>query len=297
MVKGFTFLLSNEGVSEWTKSYVPPSTVHDLDDALDSTIFKFHEPEVLLGSGDDILFGKGFAKYWREELVQTSYLDAIQRVPRMSDNNISNVIDIVGFTYNLVINHKVEIPHNLADAWLSYRYVYSTTKADYEQAIEFMNRSVKLGDWTALKCYGTSYLTYEEDIDVTCRTSLRVIPKALDYVGEIWRALTKYGLSPSFYVVWDMIPYSFIVDWFIPVGRLAEVLDAESQFTAQYDVVDINYSLCYTVRHKGLPVRCYTRWLSTTPPSLNGFYFLEDSSASKKTVAKRILDVASLILG
>lgn len=35
---------------------------------------------------------------------------------------------------------------------------------------------------------------------------------------QIWNALEKFGLDPSAGQVWDLIPYSFVVDWFLPLG-------------------------------------------------------------------------------
>lgn len=38
--------------------------------------------------------------------------------------------------------------------------------------------------------------------------------------AELWNALEKLGLDPSAGNLWDLIPYSFVVDWFFSIGRI-----------------------------------------------------------------------------
>jgi hypothetical protein len=105
-----------------------------------------------------------------------------------------------------------------------------------------------------------------------------------------------YGLSPSFYVIWDMIPYSFIVDWFIPVGDILNSYDKKSMYERTYDFSNLWYSLKYerTVAD-GSSISAYTRWGASSPPEYNGFYTLENmGDPSKRTIGFRILDAMSL---
>jgi hypothetical protein len=261
-----------------------------------SAPFLLHEPEAIMGGIDDMLLGQGFEKYYRNVLVQHAYLDAIDHVPRASENSISNLLEITSFIKSLVIDRKVEIPKSLGDAWLAYRYSYGTTKLDAEEAISFVHRHMDLGDWKTIKSYGQHSLTYK-GVLITCRCELEVSPRVVSTVKRVWRSLYTYGLSPGFYVIWDMIPYSFIVDWFVPIGDVMAAWDAEREFSQYYDVTNVNISLSYTRDIDGNNVKCYTRWLSTTPVPLQGYYFLEGTSASSRTVKKRVLDAASLLLG
>jgi hypothetical protein len=222
-------------------------------------------------------------------------MDLVDSVPRMSDNNISNMLEIIGFIKALVIDREIEIPKSLTDLWLGYRYQYSTTKMDVKEAIAFVKRNKSLGDYSKLKCYGQSSIDYL-GTTVTCRAVATVSPKTLDTVRKIWRSLYTYGLTPSFYVVWDMIPYSFIVDWFLPIGNILAVWDTEREFKEMYRIKDLQYSLTYTVPSRYGTIRCYSRWLAGAPPELQGHYFF-DNSASKKTVVKRILDATSILIG
>jgi hypothetical protein len=123
---------------------------------------------------------------------------------------------------------------------------------------------------------------------------LDIAPKELALLNKVWKSLYTFGLTPSFYVVWDMIPYSFIVDWLIPVGDIVASWDTEREFTSNYDIKSLIFSLSYDDGSNAFyQNHYYTRWLSSTPPQLHGYYFFEDDPSSA-TVGKRILDTIAL---
>jgi hypothetical protein len=277
-----------------------------------SDYFLFNEPELYQYGMDPMIVGHGyerskdFSGYWRNILIQQAYLDCLQSVPRLNDNSISNLIEIVGFVKALVVDHKIEIPKSLSGAWLSYRYQYTTGKLDAQEAIDFVHRRISLGDpdkW--IQSFGHSSISYETQawstpITVSCRCCLDIRPRDIATFAKIWRALYTYGLQPSFYVIWDMIPYSFIVDWFLPIGDLASVLDAERMYNETYYEIDnIQFSFSYDITDAdtGMIHHQYTRFLSPGVVTLNGFYFFEEDPVSTKVIGYRVLDALSLILG
>lgn len=263
--------------------------------------------------GEDLLVAEGYdpllladgttRNYWRNYLVQNAYLDALDHTPRLNDNSISNILEIVGFMKSLLIDRKIDIPKSLGDAWLSYRYAYSTSKLDAEEAISFVHRHLELGtldQW--IHCFGMSSHDYhvgDQSTHIVCRCGLEIRPKDIAMLDKAWRALYTYGLQPNFYVVWDSIPYSFIVDWFIPIGNLAHALDASSMYDGTYyEIKDVVFSLSYDVEDEYHNVyHQYTRWTQDDIPQLNGFYFLEEDAASNKVIGMRILDSLSLFIG
>jgi hypothetical protein len=257
--------------------------------------FLLREPDVIMGGMDDLLFGRSTVGYYRNVAIQNAYLEAVRSVPRLSDNSISNLLEIAGFMKALIVDKKIEIPKSLGAAWLAYRYQYTTTKLDAEEAIDFVHRHMDLGDWKHLKNYG-SYTFDFEGTTVDCRCCLKASPKELDLVGKAWRSLYTYGLTPSFYTIWDMIPYSFIVDWFLPIGQVATAWDAEREYNGKYDIEDVIFSLSYYRNTERGLVKFYTRWYQGTPTELLGRYFLE-SDASTRTQTMRVLDALALTIG
>lgn len=267
-----------------------------------SKAFLLNEPEIHYAKMDPMLLGKDleFKNYWSNYLMQHALLEACESFPKLSDNSISNVMEIVGFVKALVVDHKIEIPRSLQSAWLAYRYQFTTTKADVKEAVKFVRRHSDLGDLTRpISCYGTSSTMYKDTL-VTCRCSIDIEPRNLKTLDRIMRALDTYGLTPDFYVIWDMIPYSFIVDWFLPIGDILATLDADAKYFSGefYNLKNLCYSFSYNRElDDGNVVKCYTRWRGSVPTCLNSFYWFEPPSASDKTVVYRILDALSLFIG
>jgi hypothetical protein len=267
--------------------------------------FLLHEDLIYAEGYDPYLAsaGQDTSGYFRNTLIQQAYLDALQNTPKLNDNSISNIIEIAGFVKSLVVDHKIDIPKSLGDAWLSYRYAYTTTKLDAKEAIDFVHRYKDLGtldQWIHL--FGASSINYKRnghEATISCRCGLSIRPTEIATLGKIWRALYTYGLQPNFYVIWDMIPYSFIVDWLIPIGKLASILDAEKNYSGTYyEIKDVVFSLSYDVHDEYQNVyHQYTRWAQDRIDNLNGFYFLEEDPVSKKVIGMRIFDVLSLFIG
>jgi hypothetical protein len=251
--------------------------------------FYFHEVDRFL---DGYVGIPDYKTYWLNVMSQHAFLDACDSLPKLSDNSISNILELASFIYNLVVNRRIEIPKSLQDIWLGYRYVYSTTKSDAEEAIAFVNRHINLGSLSKeISCYGQYHRQFDDIGDVICRCKFRVKPRNLSKLQAIWRDLTTYGLAPNFYVLWDMTQFSFMIDWFLPVGDVAHAVDASLVYNGDYyDFSEVVYSLKYT--NNGIPI--YSRWVEDSSPDLQGYYFFEQNSSSKRTWLYRAIDTLSI---
>lgn len=263
--------------------------------------FLFHEPDTFDRSPYKPLVGfdPNQSYYWREYMLQHAVRDACDNLPKLNDNSIQNILELTSFIKALVVDKKVEIPNNLQSAWLAYRYSFKTTKMDLEEALQFMKRNVDLGGWEqSLRAHGTCRKNlYDTDIVATC--SFQITPKHLSTLKEIWRALDTYGLTPDFYVVWDSIPYSFIVDWFLPVGDMLSTKDVSTMRLSgeYYEITNVSYSLKYIRRFGDGDVSCYARWAGSLPSDLNPLYWFDCNTPSDTTLVQRVLDAGSLFVG
>jgi len=276
-----------EGRSTVVSLFVTPLSEGDLRDSL-----LFDELNALTVGYSSERFAIYHIKTW----MQATFLDALDHVPQLNENSLQNIVELVGFIKALVIDHRIEIPKSLSSAWLAYRYTYSTTKSDVEDAIAFVHRHVDdrlLSQ--GFSCYGIA--TQEiEGTTVTARCSIDMKQKELDTLSRIWTALYRYGLSPSFYIVWDAIPFSFVVDWFIPIGDILSAHDKTRMYERTYDYQHIWYSLSYLVVTDDFVGKAYTRWHRDSAPELQGLYMLENiGSPSKRVTGFRILDALSLL--
>jgi hypothetical protein len=93
-----------------------------------------------------------------------------------------------------------------------------------------------------------------------------------------------------------MVPYSFIVDWFIPVGDILSGYDKTRMYDRTYDMEDIWFSFKYEWTEKDGSYSAYTRFGSSALPEFQGYYTLDNKGTpSDKTIGFRILDAASLL--
>lgn len=255
--------------------------------------FVLDEPSSLLGDSPIMV---PYGSYHLASLKQAAYLDALERVPSLNDNSLANVAEICSVLRSLVFEHRIEIPDNLAATWLSYRYQYSTTKMDVQEGISYLKRaSADLSN--GFSCYGSATGALTKSVQnavVKCKLSMR--NKELTMLNKVLQKLFELGLSPSFYVFWDMLPYSFVVDWFLPVGDILHAYDMDIAYHRDYSFDEVCYSLSYDNTIDGNRMHQFTRWYETTTPNLNGFYTLETAdSPAGKIIGFRILDAMSLV--
>lgn len=262
-----------------------------------SSAFVFNE-QMILEIGRPKLFGS-LRNYWVDNLRSQAFVDACSSMPRLSDNSISNLQEILEFFSGVVKGEAPELPASLSDLWLGYRYSYSTTKMDVLEAIEFVKRCLDLKSLLpTVTCYGRASLTID-DIDVSCKCRVTVTPRRTAPLDEHYRLLSTLGLTPDLYYLWDSTPFSFIIDWFVPVGDVLAAVDASMLYNGQfYEFKDICYSLSYKRVTDAGPISCYSRWFEDSSPEICPLYWFESSgSVSAKQVLYRALDTNSLFLG
>lgn len=252
--------------------------------------FLFKEDERIANDVDPILLGRSTNYYWLNVMEQEVTQKALENLPTANDNNIQNVSAIAHFIKSLVLEHKIELPKSWQSAWLQYRYAATTSLSDIRENISFIKRVAPID--SGLTTYGVQ-MREIDGTQVTMRCTIKLRRRELDLINSILDKLYSYGLLPDFYTLWDSIPFSFIVDWFLPIGDLASAIDKRRVYAqGNYDFTAIIYSLKY--ERDG--VQCYSRWTKSSLPDLNALYWFE-SDASTKTVVKRIIDATALITG
>lgn len=249
--------------SIFTRDYAPPSTVYS--DVYDPCRL-YLETGILPGA---------WARGW-----ETAYTEACKGLPEAATNLAANVLEAAAALKSLFTGDVLgAIPKTAADAWLAYRYAYTTTKLDIREVESTFNRLDALLHSDNVAVYG-SYTRGDIQFKVCFELDIaQVLP------SEVSTTLCKFGLELNALNVWDMIPYSFVVDWFVPVGQLLEYfqdLDA-----CRYNPKDIWFSLVTTISGYRVFARLPGRKLSTMP-------YLQLRSAGTRTVCLRIADAVAL---
>lgn len=192
------------------------------------------------------------------------------------------------------------MPREWRVMWLQYRYILMTSVLDSQELFEkrltvsdaYSLKRIQQGNWE--RAYGISHATVR-NVDITCRCRLRYRYKPfLQGFDRLGLTLEDLSLIPDLYIVWDFVPYSFVVDWFVPYGDIFENVDTNQKLEENFDIRDVLFSLKYTHEWNGLEVTNYSRYRSL-PLSLNGLYWFSETVAGK-TMGKRLMDTAALFL-
>lgn len=185
--------------------------------------------------------------------------------------------------------------------WLGYRYAYSTTVQDCNQALRYVKKQLNeqlQGYEKPLRSYGQKHFTAAtgEDCLVRCRIEYR--PRTLTDFATRMRDVWKAGLEPNLYVLWDIIPFSFIADWFVPIGDMAEVLSNKWHLEFDIAIGNICYSLEYNYQTPSdALLNRYIRWHGEGYPVESIVKGMQLSTTASRTAFRRINDVVSLSLG
>lgn len=169
-----------------------------------------------------------------KQMVAAAYSDALDQLPEVSANSIVNTLELSSSLIsckNLVDGGAKALARSareIADprnSWLSWRYVYNTTKMDINDYRDITNRLIQLAGQPTFKISAISY--DDPNIRVNSCKVTRTL-STTDFDVELMskrKLLETYGFKLSAYNVWDMIPFSFMIDWFIPVGELLDSLE------------------------------------------------------------------------
>jgi hypothetical protein len=89
-------------------------------------------------------------------------------------------------------------------------------------------------------------------------TTLTVACHTLDDAfARVVRGLMDIDVFPELGNIWDVVPYSFVIDWFIPFGDLFDAIDANtyrSTLQCYYTTVSYNYEFTGVALEDWFPV-------------------------------------------
>lgn len=239
------------------------------------------------------------------------YVDCLKQFTPLTTNSIANAMEyasaiktIASTVYGLAQGklpkkkHK-SIRKHLQDDWLTYRYVYSTTKMDL---CEYADNTAQAID-TFFDVYPKvthsrkkSSGTYNgKPCDCALVYTMAAIPNIPNNFSRDWLKLSSFGLAPNLTNIWDLVPFSFMVDWFSSIGDFCSWADAKGlESSLQLDLLyGIESSKFSYTPEPGVCVTQYTRRIADRVPTL-----VMDTSyePSTKTWIKRVADAFSIFI-
>lgn len=224
-------------------------------------------------------------------LWSTAYVDAVDKIPAISVNAVEGILDLFDFLRGLYsalrdpISALHDAIHSIKDwgnDWLSYRYVYTTTKLDISEIISGMKAISEINNLTKEE-YSVTGRAKDGQISVGVKVTFKMcdlIPKSYE---ELFR---QYGLVPSAYDLWDIIPFSFMVDWFAQLGDILENFGKFSN-TLRFRPTQTWFTAVTVYQNQRTFFRVEGTRLSIPPK-------LEFREVSNKTLAMRITDFVAI---
>lgn len=208
--------------------------------------------------------------------LSAAFDDAAQNMPAVTVNTAANILDIINLLKNLV-SGVGNIPKTARDIWLWYRYVFNTSKSDLREYADLTARLTQLIGQPKITVNGSfrdDQRLYNCAIVVSQDTFL---PKDT----ADW--LHRYGLRLTATNYWDMIPYSFVVDWFFNIGKILEYLERYQ------DSVAFREAECwYSIKTEYDGINTYTRVMGSVVPRFPPRITFH--KAGSRTLSMRIVD-------
>lgn len=133
----------------------------------------------------------------------------------------------------------------IAALWLAYQYGIRPLVMDAFGAVSELMDNEEISSRYRVKCVGTAYENYDftrgpfaggaflqylvsQHVRGTCRVKVR-----LDYEADnvaLARA-ARLGITNPALLTWELLPYSFVADWYLPIGSYLSLLDATNGWT------------------------------------------------------------------
>lgn len=269
--------------SEYTNYVWVTGTIDVPTPKLSDFSFARHELETFWWASSET---GGLVDHTTMRKLASAYVDASRNIPQASCNSLANILEVASSIKKLFTKDRIRTI-TAASSWLQYRYSYSTTKMDVNEYADVTNRLINLCDIGTIAVHGV----YHDSMAVyRCSFELRVSDIVPSDVSE-W--LKAYGLSLTAYDVWDMIPYSFVVDWFLHIGDLISLWEDHAD-SLTLNVSDLWYTIATDYRSEDTQQDSFVRLKGTQPPTALPFYSYHE--ANGRTLLMRVTDTLALLL-
>lgn len=131
----------------------------------------------------------------------------------------------------------------LSDIYGSCSALAKRDKSDWRVTAKSGRREMKTWEyWLNPYNYGNIYghhLTVEAKYGVFVR--IDALPD-----NDLTMSLSSLGVTNPLNVAWELVPYSFVVDWFLPIGDWLASLDAMLGYTSAYTSVSYRTEAVWT---------------------------------------------------
>lgn len=165
----------------------------------------------------------------------TFLVDLYDKIGTPQVNNCENILQLKKWKEMVPpIRHLMQ-RHNLksaAELYLWWKYSFSTSKMDIESYFKWIS------SWINQKQNPTNVshysLTYNVAVDDVIRYNVYMSPYSIGCIEFL-------GLDINMSNTWDLLPFSFVLDWFVSVGDCLHSIDV-SDLGSKISLISLLYS-------------------------------------------------------
>lgn len=174
--------------------------------------------------------------------------DAVQSIRYIDSNSIENVAGFSDIKSNLPPIRTVKRlitkkdPLALAELFLWYKYSLSPNISDSKEFLNAVRKKSRryTGAFYRSQVYCTMTQAGSHSVFHECHASVKF---AVSDYRDAQMRLASWGFDPGIAQGWDLIPFSFVVDWFFHVGDKLSNLDWEfDNFVNTYNYESLTFS-------------------------------------------------------
>lgn len=165
-----------------------------------------------------------------------------------------------------------------ANNYLTVKYGVLPTISDLQEIVAAFKKMAfydKNGYRTLNAGYTTNVSSFERSETLTQRIKIAVKQED-SMLQNLYQKFCSVGVFPTLANLWDLVPYSFVLDWFVDVGGFLEVVDTRLLFSTMnigYTTKSsklttvIHFLPCIATPYLGNITRVhYHRWVSDQCP-------------------------------
>lgn len=215
------------------------------------------------------------------------YQSLVARAVNQVDYRKLNIFEFIqGFTNpkqlipKLLTLGKLSKLKDIAGDYLSYIYGILPTINDLGKILDYFRGKPNYYDRNGFIVYTARESKSTDGTHDSMETVWRA-KIAIDEEDPRWLVLRKQydslGRLPTFSEIWDLVPYSFVIDWFVSIGTMLESLQAEGwrlRLPIRYytyskkSVTNVSETLVDGTVHYNLTRTNYRRWVTDQCPSV-----------------------------
>jgi len=206
-------------------------------------------------------------------------VEAVQKVPKVRAN-LLELLSEIRHPWRLLPKLKnLRYLKTWSDNYLWMNYGLLPTISDLQEIVRAFKKHGPYFDKNGFATYNASKVKRQstKDFDYSLTQRLKIAIENEDHaIINLLDSIDSIGLLPKLSNIWDLVPFSFVIDWFLGVGDMLERFEVNEFLThhkIRYVTMSYRKVTDLKISMVGLPILgsiqkvLYHRWVSDQCPA------------------------------